>query len=151
MHANKREEVNEVLAGDIAAGVGLKTASTGDTICDENHPVVLESIDFPAPVIQLAIEPKTKQDQEKLGVAINKLVAEDPTLRVATDPETGQTILSGMGELHLEIIVERMKREFMSRRMSASRRWPIAKRFAKLPKAKAGSCASRAAAASTAT
>jgi elongation factor G len=112
MHANKREEVSEVLAGDIAAAVGLKTASTGDTICDEDHAVVLESIDFPAPVIQLAIEPKTKQDQEKLGVAINKLVAEDPTLRVATDPETGQTILSGMGELHLEIIVDRMKREF---------------------------------------
>ena len=112
MHANKREEVSEVLAGDIAAAVGLKTASTGDTICDEDHPVVLESIDFPAPVIQLAIEPKTKQDQEKLGVAINKLVAEDPTLRVATDSETGQTILSGMGELHLEIIVDRMKREF---------------------------------------
>jgi elongation factor G len=112
MHANKREEVSEVLAGDIAAAVGLKTATTGDTICDEDHPVVLETIDFPAPVIQLAIEPKTKQDQEKLGVAINKLVAEDPTLRVATDPETGQTILSGMGELHLEIIVERMKREF---------------------------------------
>jgi elongation factor G len=112
MHANKREEIQEIFAGDIAAAVGLKTASTGDTICDERHPVVLESIDFPAPVIQLAIEPKTKQDQEKLGMAIQKLVAEDPTLRVATDPETGQTILSGMGELHLEIIVDRMKREF---------------------------------------
>jgi elongation factor G len=112
MHANKREEVSEVVAGDIAAAVGLKTATTGDTICDENHPIVLESIDFPAPVIQLAIEPKTKQDQEKLGMAIQKLVTEDPTLRVATDPETGQTILSGMGELHLEIIVDRMKREF---------------------------------------
>jgi elongation factor G len=112
MHANKREEITEILAGDIAAAVGLKTASTGDTICDESHPITLESIDFPAPVIQLAIEPKTKQDQEKLGMAIAKLVAEDPTLRVATDPETGQTILSGMGELHLEIIVDRMKREF---------------------------------------
>ena len=112
MHANKREEISEVVAGDIAAAVGLKTATTGDTICDENHPIVLESIDFPAPVIQLAIEPKTKQDQEKLGMAIQKLVTEDPTLRVATDPETGQTIISGMGELHLEIIVDRMKREF---------------------------------------
>src|SRR5688572_2444309 len=112
MHANKREEVQEVLAGDICAAVGLKTASTGETICAENAPITLESIDFPAPVIQLAIEPKTKADQEKLGMAIQKLVAEDPTLRVATDTETGQTILSGMGELHLEIIVERMKREF---------------------------------------
>jgi len=112
MHANKREEIQEVLAGDICACVGLKTVSTGDTICDERHAVILESIDFPAPVIQLAIEPKSKADQEKLGVAINKLVNEDPTLRVSTDQETGQTILAGMGELHLEIIVDRMKREF---------------------------------------
>jgi elongation factor G len=112
MHANKREEVQEVLAGDIAAAVGLKTVSTGDTICDEKAPVILESIDFPAPVIQLAIEPKTKADQEKLGMAIAKLVQEDPTLKVSTDPDTGQTILAGMGELHLEIIVDRMQREF---------------------------------------
>jgi elongation factor G len=112
MHANKREEVSEVLAGDIAAAVGLKQVVTGDTICDEKHPVLLESIDFPAPVIQLAIEPKTKGDQEKLGLAIGKLVQEDPTLKVSTDPETGQTILAGMGELHLEIIVDRMQREF---------------------------------------
>jgi elongation factor G len=112
MHANKREEIQEILAGDICACVGLKAVSTGDTICDERKPVILESIDFPAPVIQLAIEPKSKQDQEKLGVAINKLVNEDPTLRVSTDQETGQTILAGMGELHLEIIVDRMKREF---------------------------------------
>jgi len=112
MHANKREEIQEVLAGDICACVGLKTVQTGDTICDERHPVVLEAIDFPNPVIQLAIEPKSKADQEKLGVAIAKLVNEDPTLRVNTDPETGQTILAGMGELHLEIIVERMRREF---------------------------------------
>ncbi len=112
MHANKREEVQEVLAGDIAAAVGLKTVSTGDTICDEKEPVTLESIDFPAPVIQLAIEPKTKADQEKLGMAIAKLVQEDPTLKVSTDPDTGQTILAGMGELHLEIIVDRMQREF---------------------------------------
>jgi len=112
MHANKREEIQEVLAGDICACVGLKTVQTGDTICDERNPVILEAIDFPNPVIQLAIEPKSKQDQEKLGVAIAKLVNEDPTLRVNTDPETGQTILAGMGELHLEIIVERMRREF---------------------------------------
>ncbi len=112
MHANKREEIQEILAGDICAAVGLKNVVTGDTICDENKPVVLESIIFPAPVIQLAIEPKTKADQEKLGVAIHKLATEDPTLHVSTDPETGQTILAGMGELHLEIIVDRMQREF---------------------------------------
>jgi elongation factor G len=112
MHANKREEIQEILAGDICAAVGLKNVVTGDTICDEDEPVVLESIVFPAPVIQLAIEPKTKADQEKLGVAIHKLATEDPTLHVSTDPETGQTILAGMGELHLEIIVDRMQREF---------------------------------------
>jgi elongation factor G len=112
MHANKREEITEVLAGDICAAVGLKQVATGDTICDEKSPVLLESIDFPTPVIQLAIEPKTKADQEKMGLAINKLATEDPTLKVNTDPETGQTILAGMGELHLEIIVDRMKREF---------------------------------------
>jgi len=112
MHANKREEIQEIFAGDICAVVGLKHVITGDTICDPKEPIVLESIDFPEPVIQLAIEPKTKADQEKLGVAINKLVQEDPTLRVSTDAETGQTILAGMGELHLEIIVDRMQREF---------------------------------------
>ncbi|MEX2262143.1 MAG: elongation factor G [Bryobacteraceae bacterium] len=112
MHANKREEIQDISAGDIAAAVGLKTVSTGDTICDEKHPIVLESIEFPTPVIQLAVEPRTKGDQEKLGMAIQKLSQEDPTFKVATDPETGQTILSGMGELHLEIIVDRMMREF---------------------------------------
>jgi len=112
MHANKREEIQEIMAGDICAAVGLKQVVTGDTICDEKSPVLLESITFPAPVIQLAIEPKTKADQEKLGVAIHKLATEDPTLHVSTDPETGQTILAGMGELHLEIIVDRMQREF---------------------------------------
>ena len=112
MHANKREDINEILAGDICAAVGLKTISTGDTICDESNPVALEKIDFPTPVIQLAVEPKTKADQEKLGMAIAKLAQEDPTFKVNTDPETGQTILSGMGELHLEIIVDRMMREF---------------------------------------
>jgi elongation factor G len=112
MHANKREEITEILAGDICAAVGLKNVVTGDTICDERHPVALESIIFPEPVIQLAIEPKTKADQEKLGMAIQKLVQEDPTLKVSTDMETGQTIIAGMGELHLEIIVDRMQREF---------------------------------------
>ncbi|MGB9605047.1 MAG: elongation factor G, partial [Bryobacteraceae bacterium] len=112
MHANKREEIQEVYAGDIAAAVGLRTVTTGDTICDEKAPIVLEAIEFPAPVIQLAIEPKTKADQDKLGVALARLTQEDPTLKVHTDPETGQTILAGMGELHLEIVVDRMQREF---------------------------------------
>jgi len=112
MHANKREDIAEIMAGDICAAVGLKTITTGDTICDENSPIILEKIDFPTPVIQLAVEPKTKADQEKMGMAIAKLAQEDPTFKVATDPETGQTILSGMGELHLEIIVDRMMREF---------------------------------------
>jgi elongation factor G len=112
MHANKREEIKEVYAGDIAAAVGLKSVTTGDTICDEKHPVVLEAMDFPEPVISLAIEPKTKADQEKLGQGLAKLMAEDPTFRVRTDQQTGQTIIAGMGELHLEIIVDRLKREF---------------------------------------
>jgi elongation factor G len=112
MHANKREEIKEVYAGDIAAAVGLKTVTTGDTICEEKHPIVLESMDFPEPVISLAIEPKTKADQEKLGSGLQKLMAEDPTFRVNTDQQTGQTIIRGMGELHLEIIVDRLKREF---------------------------------------
>jgi len=112
MHANKREEINEVLAGDIAAAVGLKSVSTGDTICVEDDPVVLEAMDFPAPVISVAIEPKTKADQEKMSQALGKLTQEDPTFKVNTDPDTGQTIISGMGELHLEILVDRMMREF---------------------------------------
>src|SRR5215213_9026288 len=112
MHANKREEIKEVYAGDIAAAVGLKTVSTGDTICDERNPVVLESMSFPEPVISLAIEPKTKADQEKLGQGLGKLMAEDPTFRVKTDPATGEVVIAGMGELHLEIIVDRLKREF---------------------------------------
>ncbi|HTM02416.1 MAG TPA: elongation factor G [Vicinamibacterales bacterium] len=112
MHANKREEIKEVYAGDIAAAVGLKQVSTGDTLCDEKNPVVLESMDFPEPVISLAIEPKSKGDQEKLGVGLSKLMGEDPTFRVKTDEQTGQVVISGMGELHLEIIVDRLKREF---------------------------------------
>ena len=112
MHANKREEIKEVSAGDIAAAVGLRTATTGDTLCDEDHPILLESIDFPDPVISIAIEPKSKADQEKLGLSLQKLATEDPSFKVRTDEETGQTIISGMGELHLEIIVDRLLREF---------------------------------------
>ncbi|MDA1313283.1 MAG: elongation factor G [Acidobacteria bacterium] len=112
MHANKREEVDEVRAGDIVAVVGLKTVQTGDTVCDKDAPIVLEKIDFPTPVISLAIEPKTKADEQKIGMALGKLAHEDPTFRVMTDPDTGQTILSGMGELHLEILVDRLMREF---------------------------------------
>ncbi len=112
MHANSREEIKEVRAGDIAAAVGLKEATTGDTICDPHHIIVLEKMVFPEPVIHVAVEPKTKADQEKMGVALNRLAQEDPSFRVRTDEESGQTIISGMGELHLEIIVDRMKREF---------------------------------------
>lgn len=112
MHANKREEIKEVYAGDIAAAVGLKYTTTGDTLCDEDKQVILESIEFPEPVISIAIEPKTKADQEKLGISLSKLASEDPSFRVKTDEETGQTIISGMGELHLEIIVDRLMREF---------------------------------------
>jgi elongation factor G len=112
MHANKREEIKEVWAGDIAAAVGLRHVSTGDTICDENAPVILEAMNFPEPVIAVAIEPKTKADQEKMGMALGKLMQEDPTFKVHTDRETGQTIIRGMGELHLEIITDRLVREF---------------------------------------
>ncbi|HHT64590.1 MAG: elongation factor G [Caldicoprobacterales bacterium] len=112
MHANHREEVQEVYAGDIAAAVGLKDTTTGDTLCAEEHPVILESMEFPEPVIQVAIEPKTKAGQEKMGIALVKLAEEDPTFRTYTDQETGQTIIAGMGELHLDIIVDRMLREF---------------------------------------
>jgi elongation factor G len=112
MHANKREEIHEIYAGDICACVGLKNITTGDTICSEKAPILLESIEFAAPVISVAVEPKTKGDQEKMGVALNRLAQEDPTFKVATDPDSGQTIISGMGELHLEIIVDRMKREY---------------------------------------
>jgi elongation factor G len=112
MHANKREEIKEVYAGDIAAAVGLRSTTTGDTLCDEDNAIILESIEFPDPVIDVAIEPKTKDDQEKLGIALQKLATEDPSFRVQSDKETGQTIISGMGELHLEIIVDRLLREF---------------------------------------
>ena len=112
MHANKREEIEVVYSGDIAAAVGLKDTTTGDTLCDENAPIVLEKMEFAEPVISVAVEPKTKADQEKMGTALSKLAEEDPTFKVTSDQETGQTIISGMGELHLEIIVDRMKREF---------------------------------------
>ena len=112
MHANKRMELDKVYSGDIAAAVGFKVTTTGDTICDEQHPVILESMEFPEPVIDIAIEPKTKAGQDKMGEALAKLAEEDPTFRVSTNPETGQTIIAGMGELHLEIIVDRLLREF---------------------------------------
>ena len=112
MHANSREEIKEVLAGDIAAAIGLKDTTTGDTLCDVDQPIILERMEFPEPVISVAVEPKTKADQEKMGIALGKLAAEDPSFRVHTDEETGQTIISGMGELHLDILVDRMKREF---------------------------------------
>ena len=112
MHANHRAEINVVYSGDIAAAVGLKDTTTGDTLCDEKHPIILESMVFPEPVINIAIEPKSKQDQDKMGLALSKLAEEDPTFRTYTDPETNQTIIAGMGELHLDIIVDRMRREF---------------------------------------
>ncbi|WP_374087500.1 elongation factor G [Methylomicrobium lacus] len=112
MHANSREEIKEVRAGDIAAAIGLKEVTTGDTLCDQNQKIILERMDFPDPVISVAVEPKTKADQEKMGIALGKLAQEDPSFRVKTDEETGQVIISGMGELHLEIIVDRMRREF---------------------------------------
>ncbi|GAF88310.1 unnamed protein product, partial [marine sediment metagenome] len=112
MHANTREEIKEVRAGDIAAAVGLKNVGTGDTLCDQKKVITLERMEFPEPVISVAVEPKTKVDQEKMGVALGKLAQEDPSFKVHTDEESGQTIISGMGELHLEIIVDRMSREF---------------------------------------
>jgi elongation factor G len=112
MHANERKEVDEILAGDIAACIGLKDVTTGESLCDPNKPIILERMIFPEPVIHVAVEPKTKVDQEKMGIALGRLAAEDPSFRVHTDEESGQTIMSGMGELHLEILVDRMKREF---------------------------------------
>ena len=112
MHANSREEVKQVLAGDIAAAIGLKDTTTGDTLCSERDKIVLERMEFPEPVISVAVEPRSKVDQEKMGVALSKLAQEDPSFRVVTDEESGQTIISGMGELHLDILVDRMRREF---------------------------------------
>src|SRR2546426_345391 len=112
MHANHREDIDEIRAGDICAAVGLRNTFTGDTLCDSQNPIILEAITFPQPVIDIAIEPKTRADQDKMAIALNKLAEEDPTFQLRTDPESGQTIISGMGELHLEVIVDRMFREF---------------------------------------
>lgn len=112
MHSNSREDIEEAFAGDIVALAGLKETTTGDTLCDPLKPVILERMEFPEPVIEIAIEPKTKADQEKMGIALNRLAAEDPSFRVKSDEESGQTIIAGMGELHLDIIVDRMRREF---------------------------------------
>ena len=112
MHANSREDIDEAFAGDIVALAGIKETTTGDTLCAKNAPIILERMEFPDPVIELSVEPKTKADQEKMGVALNRLAAEDPSFRVSTDHESGQTIIKGMGELHLDILVDRMKREF---------------------------------------
>ena len=128
MHSNNREEIKEVLAGDIAAGIGLKDVTTGDTLCAEDSKITLERMEFPEPVISVAVEPRTQADQEKMGVALGKLAQEDPSFRVNTDEETGETIISGMGELHLDIIVDRMRREFSVEAISVSRRSPIARR-----------------------
>ena len=132
MHANHREEIEQVYSGDIAAAVGLKDTTTGDTLCDEKNEIILESMVFPDPVISVAVEPKTKADQEKMGIALQKLAEEDPTFRVHTDPETSQTIISGMGELHLDIIVDRLLREFKVGCTVGNPQLLIAKPFAKL-------------------
>ena len=151
MHANKREEIEAIYAGDIAACVGLKSVTTGDTLCDEEKPIVLENIDFPAPVISVAIEPKTKADQDKLGTALGKLAQEDPTFRVHTDPDTGQTLISGMGELHLEIIVDRMMREFGVQANVGRPQVAYRETITRPPKARTNTSSRPAAAASTAT
>jgi elongation factor G len=151
MHANKREEIKEVYAGDIAAAVGLRDTTTGDTLCDESHPIVLERMEFPDPVISIAIEPKTKGDQERLGVSLQKLAAEDPSFRVSTNAETGQTLISGMGELHLEIIVDRLLREFKVDANVGKPQVAYKRRSARPPSTRRSSSARRAAAASTAT
>ena len=131
MHANHREDLETVYSGDIAAMVGLKNTTTGDTLCDEKNPIILESMEFPEPVIRVAIEPKTKAGQEKMSVALAKLAEEDPTFRTYTDEETGQTIIAGMGELHLEIIVDRLLRSSRWRPMWAHLRWPTRRRSAR--------------------
>lgn len=152
MHANHREEAETATAGDIVAAVGLKTTTTGDTLCDPAHPVVLEEMTFPEPVIRLAIEPKTKADQERLSTALQRLQDEDPTFRVRTDEETGQTVIAGMGELHLEIIVDRLMREFSVDANVGAPRWRTARRSASgSRRSRVASSASRVVAASTAT
>jgi len=132
MHANNRKDIDICYAGDIAAAVGLKNTTTGDTLCDEKHPIILESMNFPEPVIRVAIEPKTKAGSEKMGIALSKLAEEDPTFRTWTDEETGQTIIAGMGELHLEIIVDRLRRELRSKLTLAHLRLPTVKPSARM-------------------
>ncbi len=151
MHANKREEIESVEAGDIAACVGLKNATTGDTLSDEEKPIVLENIDFPTPVISVAIEPKTKADQEKMSTALGKLTQEDPTFKAHTDPDTGQTIISGMGELHLEIIVDRMMREFSVQANVGRPQVAYRETILRSPRAKSDTSSRRAAADNTGT
>src|SRR3546814_10618973 len=118
MHSNHREDIKDARAGDIVASAGLKDTATGETLCDPQHPIILERMEFPEPVIEVAVEPKTKTDQERMGVALNRLAQEDPSFRVSTDSESGQTVIKGMGELHLDIIVDRMRREFKVDRKS---------------------------------
>ena len=151
MHSNDRKEIKEVRAGDIAAAVGLKDVTTGDTLCDPKNVITLERMEFPDPVISVAVEPKTKVDQEKMGIALQKLAKEDPSFRVHTDEESGQTIISGMGELHLDIIVDRMKREFKVEANVGKPQVAYRETFARWSSRKASSCASRVVAASTVT
>jgi elongation factor G len=151
MHANERKEIKEVHAGDIAAAVGLKDVTTGDTLCDLKQIITLERMEFPEPVISVAVEPKTKADQEKMGMALSKLAQEDPSFRVHTDEESGQTIISGMGELHLEIIVDRMKREFKVEANVGKPQVAYRETIRHPSSRKAGSSARAAAAASSAT
>ena len=150
MHANSREEIKEVRAGDIAAAVGLKDVTTGDTLCDLDKVIILERMEFPEPVISVAVEPKTKADQEKMGMALGRLAQEDPSFRVHTDEETGQTIISGMGELHLDIIVDRMRREFRVEANIGKPQVAYRETIRKTVERKASLCASPAVAASTA-
>jgi elongation factor G len=151
MHANQREEIKEVRAGDIAAAVGLKEATTGETLCDPDKVITLEKMEFPEPVIHVAVEPKTKADQEKMGIALNRLAQEDPSFRVRTDEESGQTIISGMGELHLEILVDRMKREFGVEANVGAPQVAYREAIKKAPKSKASSSSSPVAVVSMAT
>jgi elongation factor G len=139
MHANTREEIKEVLAGDIAALIGMKDVTTGETLCALDKPIILERMDFPEPVISVAVEPKTKDDQEKMGIALSKLAQEDPSFRVKTDEETGQTIISGMGELHLDILVDRMRLSSTSKPTSVNRRFLIVRKSLRTARSKASS------------
>ena len=133
MHANERKDIDCCYAGDIAAAIGIKNTTTGDTFCDDKHPIILESMEFPEPVISVAIEPKTRAGQEKMGIALAKLAEEDPTFRTYTDEETGQTIIAGMGELHLDIIVDRLLRQHFSASNTHSLRYVLSHAIIPLP------------------